>query len=530
MTYFTETGRAPVMAKNGMAATSHPRASEVAIEILKAGGNAMDAAVAACAVQCVVEPQSTGIGGDCFAIYSPSGGIDYHAYNGSGRAPAAAQPEWFKTQGITEIGERSPHAVTVPGAVDAWDRLISDHGRMSLAELLAPAIKFARDGYKIEARVAADFWRNRDCIETSSPAAKVFKPDGMMPKFGDVHRQLLLAQTLQIIGAEGRDGFYRGAVADDIVTYLQNLGGLHTLEDFGEARGEYVKPIKANFRGYDIFQCPPNGQGIIALMLLKIIERFDRGGVSPMDAERVHREIETGRLGYHYRDAYLADPIKADVPVDAMLSAETIDRLFKAIGDKKTASLSDYDLPDHQDTVYISVVDKDRNCASFINTLFMSFGSGLMAPKTGVMLHNRGRGFTLQSGHPNEIAGNKRPLHTIIPGMVAKNGKTIMPFGVMGGAYQAFGHMQFLSRLFDYGYDIQAAMDVPRFFPNPVTGKVEVEPDMDDDLLQDIVGRGHDTVPSPIPIGGSQAIWIDWDAGMLLGGSDPRKDGCAVGY
>lgn len=530
MTYFTETGRAPVMAKNGMAATSHPRSSEVAIEILKAGGNAMDAAVAACAVQCAVEPQSTGIGGDCFALYAPGGGTDYRAYNGSGRAPSASESAWFKAQGITEIDVKSPHAVTIPGAVDAWDQLISDHGRMTLSELLEPAIKFAREGYRVEARVGTDFWRNRDYIEKSSPAANVFKSNGMMPEFGEVHHQPLLAKTLEIIGAEGRDGFYQGAVAQDIVAYLQDLGGLHTLDDFSAARGEYVKPISANFRGYDVYQCPPNGQGIIALMLLKIMERFERGGVSPMEAERVHREIEAGRLAYHYRDAYLADPSKADVPVNEMLAEATIERLFKAIGDKRTPELSDYELPDHQDTVYISVVDKDRNCASFINTLFMSFGSGLMAPKSGVMLHNRGRGFTLQSGHPNEIAGGKRPLHTIIPGMVAKDGKTIMPFGVMGGAYQAFGHMQFLSRLFDYGYDVQAAMDVPRFFPNPVTGEVEVEPDMEDTLLEELGNRGHETVPGPIPIGGSQAIWIDWNNGLLLGGSDPRKDGCALGY
>lgn len=530
MTYFTETGRAPVMAKNGMAATSHPRSSEVAIEVLKAGGNAMDAAVAACAVQCVVEPQSTGIGGDCFAIYAPGGGTDYHAFNGSGRAPSAADPAWFKAQGISEIDEQSPHAVTIPGAVDAWDQLIRDHGRMTLSELLKPAIKFAREGYKVEARVASDFWRNRDYIDPSSPGARVFKPNGIMPEFGEVHRQPLLAETLDIIGREGREGFYQGAVADDIIGYLRDLGGLHTHDDFTRARGDYVKPISANFRGYDVYQCPPSGQGIIALMLLKIMERFERGGISPMDAERVHREIEAGRLAYHYRDAYLADPDMARVAVDEMLSDQTIDQLFKAIGDKRIEGLSDYEMPDHQDTVYISVVDKDRNCASFINTLFMSFGSGLMAPKSGVMLQNRGRGFTLQSGHPNEIAGGKRPLHTIIPGMLAKEGKTIMPFGVMGGAYQAFGHMQFLSRLFDYGYDIQAAMDVPRFFPNPVTGMVEVESDMDDTLLSELEARGHETVPGSIPIGGSQAIWIDWNSGLLLGGSDPRKDGCALGY
>ncbi len=490
----------------------------------------MDAAVAACAVQCVAEPQSTGIGGDCFAIYAPEGGTDYRAYNGSGRAPAMADPLWYKEQGISEIGEKSPHAVTIPGAVDAWDTLIRDHGRMKLSELLIPAIELAKGGYEILPRVGTDFWQKKDYLDPLSAAAKVFMPNGTAPKIGERHHQPLLATTLEIIGAEGRAGFYQGAVAEDIVSYLHDLGGLHTLEDFSAACGNYVTPISASFRDYDVYQCPPNGQGIIALMALKIMERFKRSRNSPLDAERVHREIEAGRLTYHYRDAYLADPEYVRVPVDKMLSEDTIERIFNAIGDKRIGSLSDYELPDHQDTVYISVVDKDRNCASFINTLFMAFGSGLMAPKSGVLLHNRGRGFSMQTGHPNEIAGRKRPLHTIIPAMLAKNGRTIMPFGVMGGAYQAFGHMQFLTRLIDFGYDIQQAMDLPRFFPNPVTGEVEVEPGIDAQIIEEIKKRGHKVVPAPIPIGGSQAIWIDHEKGILTGGSDPRKDGLAMGY
>lgn len=513
-----------------MAATSHPSATDVAIEILKAGGNAMDAAVAACAVQCVVEPQSTGIGGDCFSIYAPNGGIKYHAYNGSGRAPAAASLSWFKEQNINEFGEKSPHAVTVPGAVDAWTQLINDHGRMHLSELLIPAIKMAKDGYEILPRVGTDFFHKREYLDPLSPAGKVFMPNGVMAEIGDIHHQPLLANTLESIGGEGRDGFYQGAVAQDIVSHLKQLGGLHTLDDFSGARGNYVTPISANYKGYDVFQCPPNGQGIIALMLLKLMERFEREGVSPLEARRIHQEIEAGRLTYHFRDAYLADPDKVNVPVDEMLSDQTIDRFYKAIGDKRIDTLSEYELPDHQDTVYISVVDKDRNCASFINTLFMAFGSGIMAPKSGVLLQNRGRGFSMQDGHPNVIAGGKRPLHTIIPGMVAKNGRTVMPFGVMGGAYQAFGHMQFLSRFLDYGYDIQQSMDMARFFPNPVTGEVEVEPDIDALITEDLINRGHKVVSAPIPTGGSQAIWIDYENGTLTGGSDPRKDGYAKGY
>ncbi|MEZ5756706.1 MAG: gamma-glutamyltransferase family protein [Emcibacteraceae bacterium] len=431
---------------------------------------------------------------------------------------------------MSEIVENSPHAVTIPGAVDAWARLIADHGKFNLAELLKPAIGFARNGYKILDRVGFDFARGADYLKNSEHAAKVFIPDGVMPKAGDIHRQLKLAKTLEIIGEYGRDGFYKGEVADDIVGYLKSLGGLHTLDDFAGYSGNYVTPISANYRGYDIYQCPPNGQGIIALMLLKIMERIEVEKDGPLSAKRIHQEIEAGRLAYHQRDLYLADPDFKDVPVDKLLGEKNIERLAAAITDRRIETLDPYDLPDHKDTVYITVVDKDRNFCSFINTIFRQFGSGLMAPRSGVLLHNRGRGFSLKKDHPNEIAGGKRPLHTIIPGMVAKDGRTVMSYGVMGGQYQAFGHMQFLTRLLDYGLDIQAAMDLPRFFSDPFCGNVEVENDIDATVQDIIQTKGHKVVTPKIPIGGSQAIWIDWEKGTLIGGSDPRKDGCAAGY
>ncbi|HPF45345.1 MAG TPA: gamma-glutamyltransferase [Emcibacteraceae bacterium] len=518
------------MEKTAMAATSHPLATETALEILKAGGNAMDAAVAACAVQCVVEPQSTGIGGDCFCLYSPEGSTEYVAYNGSGRAPAGANGAWYRAQGISEIAENSPHAVTIPGAVDAWDRLISDYGNFYLSELLQPAINYARNGYKILDRVGFDFARNADYLKKNEYAANVFMPGGTMPKAGDRHRQEKLANTLEIIAENGRDGFYKGEVAEDIVGILRSLGGLHTLDDFANYSGNYVTPISASYRGYQIYQCPPNGQGLIALMLLKIMERLEIDKNGPLSANRIHQEIEVGRLAYHQRDLYLADPEFNPVPVDEMLGEENIKRLAATISDRRLEDLDDYDLPDHKDTVYITVVDKDRNCCSFINTIFRQFGSGIMAPRSGVLLHNRGRGFSLKKGHPNEIAGGKRPLHTIIPGMVAKDGRTVMSYGVMGGQYQAFGHMQFLTRFLDYGLDIQAAMDLPRFFADPISGKVEVESEIEASIQDILREKGHNIVPPKVPIGGSQAIWIDWEKDLLMGGSDPRKDGLAAGY
>ena len=524
-------GRSPVIAKDGVAATSHYLATQTAIAVLREGGNAMDAAIAACAVQCVVEPESTGIGGDCFCLYTPNGASAPIAFNGSGRAPAAATPDWFARQGITEIQRQSPHAVTIPGAVDAWHQLLRDHGTKPMAEILAPAISYARDGYPVGSRVSADFAVNVEILKDCPNASRVFLPGGAPIPAGDVHHQPELARTLQKIAQHGRDGFYTGDVARDIVDYLQSRGGLHQMDDFANAAGEYVVPIVAQYRGYDVFQCPPNGQGVIALMLLKLMERFERAGDTPINIARIHQEIEAGRLCYHQRDAWLADPAQSDVPVEWLLSDANIDRLFQTIkADSANSALPDFQPPNHKDTVYITVVDKDRNACSFINTLFENFGTGWMAPASGVVLQNRGQGFTLEAGHPNCIAPGKRPLHTIIPGMIMQNGKPVMSYGVMGGQYQAFGHMQFLSRHLQYGLDVQEAQDLPRFFPNLQTGNVEVEGAIPDAILDGLRALGHNIVPTARPIGGSQAIWIDHDRGTLTGGSDPRKDGCAIGY
>ena len=524
-------GRSPVVARNAVAATSHHLATQTAISILQQGGNAMDAAIAACAVQCVVEPQSTGIGGDCFCIYAPNGGDDYVAFNGSGRAPGAATPQWYANQGITKIEQQSAHAVTIPGAIDAWETLNRDHGALPFADLLQPAIDYAKNGYPVASRVSADFARNLDLLKGCENASRVFLPDGKPVPEGAVHSQPELGRTLEKIAAQGRDGFYKGDVAKDMVTFLQRHGGLHTMDDFANAKGDYVTPIKATYRGYDVYQCPPNGQGVIALMLLKLMERFEKEGGTPINLDRIHHEIEAGRLAYYQRDCYVADPEHADVPAEWLLSDENIDNLYNAIkSDQALSEMPDFYPPAHRDTVYITVVDKDRNACSFINTLFHNFGTGLMAPESGVFLHCRGMGFSLDPEHPNCIAPNKRPLHTIIPGMVAKDGKTVMSYGVMGGAYQAFGHMQFLSRFLQYGYDIQESQDLPRFFPNPLTGQVDFEGSIPEEILNGLRDRGHRVAPAKVPIGGSQAIWIDWDKGTLTGGSDPRKDGCAAGY
>ncbi len=527
---FETPGRSLVMARTGMAATSHPSSTLAAINVLQDGGNALDAAIAACAVQCVVEPGSTGIGGDCFALLSPDGTDKIVAYNGSGRAPAAATATWYRDHGFSEIPRQSPHAVTVPGAVEAWSRLLRDYGTRSLGDVLKPAIDFARHGYAVSPRVARDWATQEDLLRGNAEAARVFLQDGRAPAAGSVHHQPALADTLETIGREGPDAFYKGPVAADMVDVLQGLGGLHTLEDFAEAQGAYVTPVKTRFRGYEVHECPPNGQGVIALLILNILAGFEASG-DPLSAERLHREIEATRLAYSVRDAVLADPDQSDVPADWLLSEALAGELRSRIDPARALGpLPCLVPPNHRDTVYICVVDKNRMAVSFINSLFNPFGSGLLGPRSGVMLHNRGQSFVLEAGHPNVIAPRKRPLHTIIPGMLTRGGRVEMPFGVMGGHYQAMGHAHFLSKVLDYGLDLQTAISLPRVFPNPETGEVEAEVTLPVETRKDLEGRGFRMAQPASPIGGAQAIRIDWDAGVLTGGSDHRKDGAALGY
>ncbi|MSP82097.1 MAG: gamma-glutamyltransferase [Alphaproteobacteria bacterium] len=526
---FQRPGRSTVLAGNGMAATSHPLATLAALDALRWGGNAVDAAVCAAAVLAVVEPQSTGIGGDCFVLFAPRGSGEIVAYNGSGRAPAAAEVGWYRERGIDAISPNSAHAVTVPGAIEAWARLVSDHGRKGLDDLLQPAITYAEDGYPVHARVAFD-WADEVARLAADPnAARIFLPGGAAPKAGDIHRQPELGATLRRIAADGPDGFYRGEVAEDIVGHLRKNGGLHTVADFGKHAGEYVTPIRSSYRGYDVFQCPPNGQGLTVLLMLNLLAGFDLGRMDPLGAERLHLEIEAGRLAYRDRNALIADPAHARVPVAHLLSADYAAGLRDHIRiDRAMTAMPAPGSTAGRDTVYLCVVDSQRNAVSFINSTYWAFGSGLVAPKSGVVLQNRGCGFVLDPNHPNCIAPLKRPFHTIIPGMLVKDGRAIMPFGVMGGSYQPFGHVHLLTNLIDYGMDPQEALDSPRVFHDG-TGVI-AETGVSDETVAGLARRGHGVARAGEPLGGGQAIQIDWTRGVLTGGSDPRKDGCALGY
>ena len=524
---FNLPGRSAAVAANGMVATSAPMATLAGLDVLRAGGNAMDAAIAAVAMQCVVEPQSTGIGGDCFVLYSAKGGLPV-ALNGSGRAPGKASVEWYAEHQIRQISTQTAHAVTIPGAIDAWCTLNREHGTRPLAELLEPAARAAEEGYRVTPRVAWDWMRNQWKLKDPVTAA-VMMPGGKPPAVGDRMRNPALAATLRRIGREGRAAFYEGAVMRDILGRLQELGGLHTPEDFDAQRAEWVEPIHAAYRGYEIYECPPNGQGLAALMILRQLEGFALGDESLSEAHRLHLLAEATKSAYRVRDDCIADPAQAAVDVEGFLSDDWAERARRLIRLDRALPGPDWDGgTEHQDTVYLCAVDRDGNAVSFINSLFSSFGTGIMAPESGVLLHNRGTSFRLVPGHPNAIAPRKRPFHTIIPAMLAKDGRSVMPFGIMGGQYQAVGHAHFVHRMVDRGLDPQQAAEAPRSFA--FRGKLQLEPTNPEPVVADLARRGHEIQLRAVPLGGCQAIWIDHAKGVLVGGSEPRKDGMALGY
>ena len=499
------------------------------MEILQAGGNAVDAAIAACAVQCVVEPMSTGIGGDCFVLLQMGAQGPVIGLNGSGHAPEKLTADHLLERGIDRIGLESPHSVTVPGAVDAWCRLLADHGTMGIDRVLQRAIAYAEDGFAVTPRVSVDWSRNVGRLSADANSTAQYLKDGASPVAGATWRSPELAGTLRAIAEKGREGFYAGAVAEDIVAYLNSLDAVHSLDDFAAQRCEYVDPISSEYAGRQIMEIPPNGQGITALLMLNILKGFDLNAYDPVSVERLHIEAEATRLAFAERDKYVADPRHAEVPVDHLLSDELAEELRGKISlGRAMADPARVTGPVYRDTVYLTVVDRDLNACSFINSLYFAFGSCKTAPKSGVLLQNRGAGFLVDPDHPNCVAPRKRPMHTIIPGMVLKDGRCEMSFGVMGGGYQPVGHAHVLTNVFDYGMDVQEAIDCPRTFH--VAGKLDVERSVPDAVRQGLADLGHEVNTPEMPWGGAQAIYIDHDRGTLAAGSDPRKDGCAMGY
>ncbi len=526
---FERPGRSEAFGLSGMAATAHPAATMTALDVLRRGGNAIDAAIAAVALLGVIEPVQTGIGGDCFVLLMRRGEGEVIALNGSGWAPAAATIDYYLERGTTSIAVESAHAVTVPGAVASWARLAADHGTMPLAQLLGPAIEAAEHGYPVAERVARDWAKQVDKLRRNEVAARVLLPGGAPPEPGTIHRQRALAAALRAVAEEGPQAFYEGWIARDMVATLRAAGGLHTLEDFAAFRPEYVKPIRASYRGYDVWDCPPNGQGLVPLVMLKALEGFDAGRWAPLSPERCHVLLEIGRQAYADRDNFIGDPRAGPLALDRLLSDARAAALRGRISlARRARELEPVAVPEHRDTTFAAVVDRERNTVAFINSIFDDFGSGIVTPESGVIFHNRATGFSLERGHPNAIAPRKRPLHTIIPALLSKGGKAVMPFGVTGGHFQPFGQVQLLTNVLDYRMGIQAAIDQPRIFAQADT--VQVEGTVPAETIDGLEKLGHRVMRAENPLGAAQAIWIDWERGLLRGGADPRRDGIAAGY
>lgn len=518
-------GRSAVFATNGMCATSHPLAAATAIEILKSGGNAVDAAIASAVLLGICEPQMTGLGGDMFALIQKEPHSDVVALNGSGRAPQAANAATLRAKGLSAVPLHSSDSVTIPGAIDGFCRMAEDFGNLSLAEVLAPAIHYTRLGVPVAPKVAFDWSQSTALLQGG--ARDKFLVSGVAPKAGQIFSSPSQAKALDLIAAHGRDGFYSGAVVEDMVASLHAAGGCHTVEDFAATKATYSNPLRGSYQGVEMLEHPANGQGATALLMLNIMKNFDLTSMNPYGAERAHIEAEISKLAYDARNRFIADS-DYTTRIAHMMSNETATNLANLI-DPNKAMAHPSNLSDavHRDTIYITVVDKNRMAVSLIYSIFHAFGSGIASDKYGILFQNRGAGFTLEEGHPNELAGGKRPLHTIIPGMLSENGRITMPFGVMGGAYQPNGHARFMSNMVDFGMDSQAAIDAPRCFSD--NGLMKVERGYAPQVYQSLMEMGHRVEIPKGPIGGAQAILIGED-GVLRGASDPRKDGCALGY
>ncbi|MGI9373096.1 MAG: gamma-glutamyltransferase [Hyphomicrobiales bacterium] len=528
MRSFDLPGRSTAHGQSGMAATSSPLATLAAIDILRKGGNAADAAVCASAVMCVTEPHMTAIGGDCFCLVGlPDGRVE--GLNASGRASANATEDWLSASGLSEIVETNPHSVTLPGAIDGWDQLLKRHGTMELGAVLHPAIEMARDGVPVTPRVAHDWAALADKLAQDLGASEHYLIDGRAPVAGEIHAVPALARSLEIIAESGRDAFYQGEIAEDIVETLKARGGLLTMDDFAATNADWVEPISTQWCGQDVLEIPPNGVGLTALIALNILGHFDLSAFHPLSVERIHLQTEAIRMAFVARNRHIADPAFADLPIDELLSNEFAAEVAAQISLDEAVAEPENAVPrPGSDTVYLTVVDKDRMAVSFINSIFGGFGSGIVTEKSGIILQNRGSGFVTTPGHPNCIGPAKRPLHTIIPSMMRKDGEITMPFGVMGGAYQPMGHVQVAVNMGTYGMDIQEALDFPRFFPE--NGTLGVESTISDETMAALAEKGHDVVRAQSPFGGGQGIVIDREKGTLCGGSDPRKDGLALGF
>ncbi|RMF25253.1 MAG: gamma-glutamyltransferase [Bacteroidetes bacterium] len=532
--------RSEVIARNGMACTSQPLATQVALDILKRGGNAMDAAIAANAALGLMEPTGCGIGGDLFALIWDAETQKLYGLNASGRSPKSLTLEWFREQGYERIPSYGPLPVSVPGCVDGWFEIHERFGSLPMEEILAPATQYAEEGFPVSELIAYYLQLSVPRYAERFPnVLETYTIEGRVPGKGDVFRNPSLAQTYRKIARGGREAFYKGDIARTIAEFVQSQGGFLSYEDLAAHTSEWVEPVSTTYRGYEVWELPPNGQGIAALQMLNILEGYDLAEYGFGSPEHIHYLVEAKKLAFEDRARYYADMDFAEVPVQELISKEYAGKRRKLIRDDR-AGMYDAGEISAGETIYLTVADKAGNMVSLIQSNYRGMGSGMVPPKLGFMLQNRGELFSLKPGQANTYAPGKRPFHTIIPAFVTRDGKPWLSFGVMGGDFQPQGHVQILLNLIDFGMNLQEAGDAPRIshagsstptgFLRQGTGEVNLESGFSYETIRTLMGMGHKIGFARGIYGGYQAILYDAERGVYIGASESRKDGQAAGY
>lgn len=535
--------RSEVIARHGMAATSQPLATMVAIDVLKRGGSAVDAAIAANAVLSLMEPTGCGLGGDLFAIVWDAKSQKLHGLNASGRSPAGLTAQEFQKRGLSRIPSLGVLPISVPGCVDGWFELHGKFGRLPMNEVLAPAVQYAREGFPVSEVIALG-WQGAAKTFAEQPGFKdTFLIEGRSPEKGEIFRNPRLAATLETLGLKGRDEFYRGDMARSISDYVQQHGGFLSYKDLASHTSDWLSPVSTNYRGYDVWELPPNGQGIAALQMLNVLEAFDLSQSGFGSANHVHWFVEAKKLAFEDRARLYADPEFARIPTATLISKQYAAERRRLIDEQHAAASYPVGLPsavEEGDTIYLTVADKDRNMVSLIQSNYRGFGSGVCPADLGFSLQDRGEMFDLTPGRFNSYAPQKRPFHTIIPGFVTKNGRPFLSFGVMGGATQPQGHVQILTNIIDFGMNIQEAGDAPRILHSGSSeptgeqmiegGAIALESGFSQDVRTELKQRGHGMKSAAGEFGGYQGIMYDADRDVYFGASESRKDGMAAGY
>ena len=543
--------RSEVIARHGMACTSQPLASQVAIDILKQGGKAIDAAIAANATLGLMEPTGNGIGGDLFAIVWDAESQELHGLNASGRSPKSLRLEYFKKHGYENIPSHGPLPVSVPGCVDGWFELHKKFGSMDMEQVLQPAISYAREGFPVSELIAYYWEINANYLQKFPGFEEIFMPSGEAPEKGEIFKNPYLANTLEKIAEGGRDVFYRGEIAKKIDAYMEKHahkymkgekgeGGYLRYEDLASHRSEWVDPVSTSYRGYKVWELPPNGQGIAALQILNILEGFDIQSMGFGSKEHIHTFTEAKKLAFEDRAKYYADPDFADIPLDKLISKDYADKRRKQINPERAARSYPAGKLEKGNTIYLTVADDQGNMVSLIQSNYRGMGSGMTPGKLGFVLQDRGELFTLEEGHNNVYEPGKRPFHTIIPAFITKDDKPFMSFGVMGGSMQPQGHAQIVMNIIDFGMNLQEAGDAPRIRHGGSSqptgeemtngGTLYLESGYDYPVVRELIKMGHDVEYTVGGFGGYQAIKYDPENGVYYGASESRKDGEAIGY